>query len=307
MSQLQSSVSSREGQPYLGGRANSALGGAQFEAFEVNFLNRELRKDGIPVKLPEKPLQVLEALLAKAGDMVRREELREKLWPDTHVAFDRSINTAVTQLRRTLDDPVNNPRFIETRYRLGYRFFASVRTWDVAERPTYKAGATIDTIAVLPFDNSSGDCEMELLSDHITENMAACLSRVSGVKVVGSNCDLRQRDREMDPLALGHDLHSRAVLTGWITRRRDNVTIGTELVDVPGGWRLWGEQYHLKVSGTLPIRTDILEAICEKVRQRLTEAETQSRERFCNTAAFLDFPLDSLRLRCPGGDTGSSR
>ena len=82
MSQLQSSVSSREGQPYLGGRANSALGGAQFEAFEVNFLNRELRKDGIPVKLPEKPLQVLEALLAKAGDMVRREELREKLWPD---------------------------------------------------------------------------------------------------------------------------------------------------------------------------------------------------------------------------------
>ena len=148
---------------------------------------------------------------------------------------------------------------------------------------------------------------MELLSDHITENMAACLSRVSGVKVVGSNCDLRQRDREMDPLALGHDLHSRAVLTGWITRRRDNVTIGTELVDVPGGWRLWGEQYHLKVSGTLPIRTDILEAICEKVRQRLTEAETQSRERFCNTAAFLDFPLDSLRLRCPGGDTGSSR
>ena len=109
MSQLQSSVSSREGQPYLGGRANSALGGAQFEAFEVNFLNRELRKDGIPVKLPEKPLQVLEALLAKAGDMVRREELREKLWPDTHVAFDRSINTAVTQLRRALDDPVNNP------------------------------------------------------------------------------------------------------------------------------------------------------------------------------------------------------
>src|SRR5262249_27673649 len=126
MSQLQRSVSSHQGQPYPGGKAG--LVGAQLEVFEVNFLNRELRKNGIRVKLPEKSLRVLEALIAKAGDVVRREELREKLWPHTHVAFDRSINTAVAQLRRALDDPANNPRFIETRYRLAYRFFASVRT-----------------------------------------------------------------------------------------------------------------------------------------------------------------------------------
>ena len=180
MSVLQRSVSSLQDQPHPASKANSALGGAQFGVFEVNFLNRELRKNGIPVKLPEKPFQILEVLLEKAGVMVRREELREKLWPHTYVDFDRCINTAVTQLRKTLDDPSDNPRFIETRYRLGYRFVAPVRRWDGVEPPTHKVGTTIDTIAVLPFDSLSGDSLMELLSDRITENVITCLSRVSG-------------------------------------------------------------------------------------------------------------------------------
>jgi DNA-binding winged helix-turn-helix (wHTH) protein len=133
MSRLQRSVSPRKGQPYPNGRAHSALRGAEFGVFEVNFRNRELRRNGVRVKLPEKPFQILEALLEKAGDMVRREELRKKLWPHTHVAFDRSINTAVTQLRRALDDPAYQPHFIETRYRLGYRFVAPVKTWNGPE------------------------------------------------------------------------------------------------------------------------------------------------------------------------------
>ena len=74
------------------------------------------------------------------------------------------------------------------------------------------------------------------------------------------------------------------------------MTIGAELVDAAGGWRLWGEQYHFKLSGTFSIQTEILEGICDKVRQRLTEADTHTHGLFCNTAACLDFSLDSLRL-----------
>ena len=81
MSVLQRPVSSLQGPPHPAAKANSALGGAQFGVFEVNFLNRELRKNGRRVKLPEKPLQILEALLEKAGEIVSREELCEKLWP----------------------------------------------------------------------------------------------------------------------------------------------------------------------------------------------------------------------------------
>jgi TolB-like protein len=264
--------------------------------FEVNFLDRELRKNGIRVKLPEKPLQILEALLEKAGDMVRRENLRVKLWPHTHVDFDRSINTAVNQLRRALDDPANDPHFIETRYRLGYRFVAPVRTWNEAEPPARKVGATIDTIAVLPFDSSSGDSEIQLLSDSITQNIVTCLSQVVGVRVIGSSCVFRYRGPEIDPPAVGCDLRTRAVLTGWITRRCDSVTIGTELVDVARGWRLWGEQYDFKVSNTWPIMTEILKTICHKVRQGLTEADTRSHEYFATPLAHLDGFVDSLRL-----------
>jgi TolB-like protein len=276
MSVLQTLVSSLQGPPSPAGRANSALGGAHFGVFEVDLSNRELSKNGLRVKLQEKPFQILEALLEKAGELVSREELRRKLWPDTYVGFDRSINTAVTQLRRALDDPADNPHFIETRYRLGYRFVAPVRTWNGAEPPTRKAGASIDTIAVLPFDNSGGDSELELLSERITENIITCLSRVSGVRVIGSSCVFRYRGPGTDPQAVGHGLHSRAVLTGWIARWRDSVIIGTELVDVPGGWRLWGEQYHLKLPDTFPIQTEIPKDICDKVRQGLTEADTQS-------------------------------
>ena len=296
MSVLQRSVSSIQEQPHPAGEADSALVGAQFGVFEANFRNRELRKNGIRVELPEKPFQILEVLLENAGDMVRREELREKLWPHTFVDFDRCINTAVTQLRKALDDPSDNPRFIETRYRRGYRFVAPVRTWDGVEPPTDKLGTTIDTIAVLPFDSSSGDSEMEVLSDSITENIITGLSRVSGVRVIGSSCIFRHRGPGMDPLAVGHDLNSRAVLTGWIARRRDSVSIGTELVDVRGGWRLWGEQYNLKLSDAFQIQTEIPKDICEKLRQGLTELGTQSHGLFGNTVARLDSSRDSLRL-----------
>jgi len=98
----------------------------RFGAFEVSFESRELRKHGMRIQLEEKPFQILEALIENAGQIVRRKTLCEKLWPDTHVAFDHSLNTAVNKLRSVLGDLAQSPRFIETRPRLGYRFVAPV-------------------------------------------------------------------------------------------------------------------------------------------------------------------------------------
>jgi TolB-like protein len=276
MSVLQTLVSSLQGQAYPGGTPNSALGVVRFGAFQVNLPNRELRRNGLRVKLQEKPFQILEALLEKAGELVSREELRLKLWPHTYVGFDRSINTAVTQLRRVLDDPADNPHFIETRYRLGYRFVAPVRRGNVAAPRTHRTGLTVNTIAVLPFDSPDSETEMELLSDSITESVIAHLSRLAGVRVIASSHMFRYRGPGADPLAVGRDLNSRAVLTGWIARWRDSVTISTELVDVARGWRLWGEQYYLKLSDTFEIQTEIAKDICEKLREGLAEADTEA-------------------------------
>ena len=99
---------------------------ARFGAFEVSFELREIRKHGMRIQLEEKPFQILEALIENAGQVVRRKTLCEKLWPDTYVAFDHSLNTAVNKLRSVLGDGAQSPRYIETRPRLGYRFVAPV-------------------------------------------------------------------------------------------------------------------------------------------------------------------------------------
>lgn len=99
----------------------------RFGIFEVNTQAGELRRAGLRVKLQDQPLQVLLALLKSPGNVVTREELRAKLWPaDTFVDFDHGLNAAVKRLRDALGDIAENPRFIETLARRGYRFIAPV-------------------------------------------------------------------------------------------------------------------------------------------------------------------------------------
>ncbi len=114
---------------------------ARFGVFELDLGAGELRKNGAKLRLQEQPFQVLALLLERAGDVVTRDELRQKLWPaDTFVDFDHSLNTAVNKLRETLGDSASSPRYIETLARRGYRFIAPTqtnpcRTQDGAETP----------------------------------------------------------------------------------------------------------------------------------------------------------------------------
>jgi DNA-binding winged helix-turn-helix (wHTH) protein len=102
---------------------------ARFGVFELDLAAGELRKSGAKLRLQEQPFQVLAFLLERAGDVVTREELRQKLWPaDTFVDFDHSLNTAVNKLRETLGDSASSPRYIETMARRGYRFIAPVQS-----------------------------------------------------------------------------------------------------------------------------------------------------------------------------------
>ena len=99
----------------------------RFGLFEADFRNGELRRSGVRIKLQDQPLQILGLLLEKPGEIVSREELRARLWPaNTFVDFDHSLNTAVKRLRDALGDTADNPRFVETIARRGYRFIAPV-------------------------------------------------------------------------------------------------------------------------------------------------------------------------------------
>src|SRR5208283_3230473 len=98
-----------------------------FGVFEADLHSGELRKHGLKVKIQEQPFRVLAMLLEQPGQIVTREELRKKLWPaDTFVDFEHGLNAAINKLRRALGDPADNPRFVETLHRRGYRFIAPV-------------------------------------------------------------------------------------------------------------------------------------------------------------------------------------
>src|ERR1700689_2368687 len=101
----------------------------RFGVFEVDTARGELRKSGGRLRLQDQPFQVLVLLLARAGEIVTREELRQKLWPaDTFVDFDHSLNTIINKLREVLGDSASNSRFIETLAKRGYRFLPVVET-----------------------------------------------------------------------------------------------------------------------------------------------------------------------------------
>jgi TolB-like protein/DNA-binding winged helix-turn-helix (wHTH) protein/Flp pilus assembly protein TadD len=118
----------------------------RFDAFEVDMRAGEVRKHGIRLKLHRQPFQVLSLLLEHPGDLVTRDELRQKLWPgDTFVDFDTGLNSAVKKLRDALCDSAEEPRYIETLPRRGYRFIAQVQNGDSST-----AVAPVESLAVIP-------------------------------------------------------------------------------------------------------------------------------------------------------------
>jgi cholera toxin transcriptional activator len=117
---------------------------ARFGVFELDLAAGELRKNGVKLRLQEQPFQVLALLLERAGDVVTRDEVRQKLWPaDTFVDFDHSLNTAVNKLRETLGDSASSPRYIETLARRGYRFIAPVQQNTTASSVENQAGKAV--------------------------------------------------------------------------------------------------------------------------------------------------------------------
>ncbi len=106
--------------------ANESSGKIHFGEFEADLRSRELRKNGIRIRLSGLPFSLLKILLEHAGEVVQRDQLCSRLWPDAHVDFDRNLNLNMNKLREALRDSAENPRYIETLPRVGYRFIAQV-------------------------------------------------------------------------------------------------------------------------------------------------------------------------------------
>ena len=147
---------------------------------------------------------------------------------------------------------------------------SSVRTDTPRPRRVSKI---IDSLAVLPFENASGDPEREYLSDGITGSLINNLATVPKLRVMAQSTVFRYKGREIDPQAIGRELNVRAVLTGRIVQGGGSLRIGTELVDVATGCQLWGAQYNRKPSDIFVVQDEISSEISGKLRLQLTRAE----------------------------------
>src|SRR2546425_2252432 len=136
-----------------------------------------------------------------------------------------------------------------------------------------KAGEAIDSVAVLPLVNVSADPNTEYLSDGISDSIINSLSQFHNLKVIALSSTMRYKGRQTDPQAVGRELNVRAVLTGRLIQRGDDLTISAELVDVRDNRRLWGEQHNRKLSDILQVQEEIAREISEKLRLRLTGEE----------------------------------
>jgi eukaryotic-like serine/threonine-protein kinase len=139
----------------------------------------------------------------------------------------------------------------------------------------FHTGGAIDSLAVLPFVNTSADPSTEYLSDGITESVINNLSQLPSLRVMARSTVFRYKGKELDPQKIGRDLRVRAVLSGRLAQRGNIVIVQAELVDVENGSQLWGGQYNRKMADVFALQEDLSTEISEKLRLRLTGEEKQ--------------------------------
>jgi len=233
----------------------------RFGVFEVDLRAGELRKQGVRIKLQEQPFHVLTLLLQRPGEVITREELRSELWQsETFVDFDNSLNTSINKLREALGDSADNPRFIETLPRRGYRFLASVSgiegdargyrngevgsgmrrfRWTVALISFAVIAAAlfvlnvfrvrdrilgstrippIQSLAVLPLTNLSGDPDQEYFSDGMTDALITDLAQMGSVKVISRTSIMRYKKTDKSLPEIARELNVGGIIEGTVQR-----------------------------------------------------------------------------------------
>jgi TolB-like protein len=230
--------------------------GVRFGAFEVDFRSREVRKHGMRIGIEEKPFQILELLLERAGHVVTRRMLREKLWPDTVVGYEHGLNTAVNKLRDLLGDCARSPRYIETLPRLGYRFIAQVM------QPG-KPAAGKRMLLVLPFENLGCETDQEYFADGLTEEMISHLGRLNPKRlgVIARTSAIQYKGTKKSIGEIAGELNVDCVLEGSIRCYGQRLRITGQLIEARDQTHLWSASYDRDLRDVLKLQNDVARQI----------------------------------------------
>jgi len=285
----------------------------RFGTFEVDLRAGELRKQGVRIKLQEQPFHVLTLLLQRPGEVITREELRSELWQsETFVDFDNSLNTSINKLREALGESADNPRFIETLPRRGYRFLASVSGIDGDARG-YRNGEVgsgmrrfrwtvalvsfaviaaalfvlnvfrvrdrilgstrippIQSLAVLPLTNLSGDPDQEYFSDGMTDALITDLAQMGSVKVISRTSIMRYKKTDKSLPEIARELNVGGIIEGTVQRSGDRVRITAQLIAGATDKHLWAQSYEREVNDVLALQDELARSIAGEIKARMT-------------------------------------
>ena len=210
----------------------------------------------------------------KKGKLISREEIIERLWgKNLYFDTDNSINTAIRKIRNALGDDAGHPQYVETVLGKGYRFKEQMVVAPVVELAPIERARIM--LAILPFENLSGDPAQEYFSDGLSEETIMRLGQMSprqlGVIARTSSMAYKQTDKSV--AQIGHELGVDYVLEGSVRRDGERVRITAQLIRVQDQIHLWAENYDRQMPGILDIHGEIGAAIADQVKLKLMAEE----------------------------------
>lgn len=237
----------------------------RFDGFEVDLAAGQLRKRGVRIGLRDQPFLVLASLLEHPGKVVTRDDLRRRLWGDeVFVDFENSLNIAIARLRAALGDSAENPRFIETLPKRGYRFIGDVSPMPAAAEP---GPARKPRLVVLPFINLSGDSGQEYVSDAVTDELITELAALApdSLGVIARTTAMRYKGTRKDVGRIGRELNVDYVVEGGVRRDGDRFSMTVQLIRAGDQTHLFARRYEGELREAFDTRTRIAQAISEHI------------------------------------------
>jgi len=234
----------------------------RFDCYEVDLAAGQLLKRGSKVRLREQCVQVLAALLERPGQVVTREDLRRRLWPDdVFVDFDNNLNSVVARLRDVLNDSAEHPRFIETLPRHGYRFIGTV------SGPAPVAASAGTRLLVLPFVNASGDPAQEHFSDAVTDGLITELAALAPahLAVIARTTAMRYKGSGKDVAQIGRELNVEYIVEGAVSRVDDRLQVNAQLIRKSDQAHMFARRYDAPIHDLLETERAVARAVAEQL------------------------------------------
>ncbi len=237
----------------------------RFGAFEVDLAAGRLLKRGTRISLRKQSFDVLALLLESPGQVVTRDDLRRRLWPDdVFVDFDNGLNTAIGRLREALGDSAERPSYIETLPKYGYRFVAAVSAPTIEpERPLPRR----PRIVVLPFLNSGGDPAQNYLSEAMTDEIIGALAELAAdsLAVIARTTAMHYRGTHKDVARISRELGVDYVVEGAVRPAIGKMAVNVQLIRVSDQAHVWAGSYETTLEDVFALRQTIATSIAGRL------------------------------------------